>query len=117
MATNPQAEGQTRISLQISEEEKEQLTRLAKESNMTLSAYVRQVLIEAIDSDTTYARHKTRSPQPPLSIVEPIERGEDVDTMEEAKQHFLGATPLRRYRDSTAQTPHPKSSKKPPSSP
>ncbi len=54
MATNPQAEGQTKISFQISEAEKADLQRLADRSGMKLSAYIRKVLENAIMSPIVF---------------------------------------------------------------
>lgn len=55
MATNPQAPGQTKISFQISEEEKAELQKLADASGMKLSAYIRKVLLDAMAERTVYS--------------------------------------------------------------
>ena len=58
MATNPQAEGQTKINFQISDSDKATLQRLADASGMKLSAYVRMVLEDAVAAKTVYTRHR-----------------------------------------------------------
>ena len=57
MATNPQADGQTKIGFQISDEEKAALQKLADQSGMKLSAYIRMVLTQALREARIY-RHQ-----------------------------------------------------------
>lgn len=59
MATNPQAEGQTRINFQISEVDRDVLIRLAEASGMKLSAYIRLVLEEAVAEELIFKRTPT----------------------------------------------------------
>ena len=66
MPTNPQAEGQTRIMLQVSDEEKADLQVLAKASDMTLSAYIRRVLLDARAERRAY-RWVIAQPTPPAA--------------------------------------------------
>ncbi|MFA6959908.1 MAG: hypothetical protein WC205_04050 [Opitutaceae bacterium] len=58
MATNPQAEGQTKISFQISDAEKSTLQKLADDSGMKLSAYIRKVLLDAVADGVIFAHQK-----------------------------------------------------------
>ena len=72
MTTNPQAMGQTKISFQISEAEKDVLQKLADQSGMKLSAYVRKVLAEAMETGTAYTQSKiTTAPFAALAAEDP----------------------------------------------
>lgn len=54
MGTNPQAEGQTKVSFQISEEDKERLRKLANASGMKLSEYLRRVIVSALSDEIRF---------------------------------------------------------------
>lgn len=56
MATNPQAEGKTKITFQVDEADKELAKQLAKESDLSLSEYVREAFDSAIQSHRIYKR-------------------------------------------------------------
>jgi hypothetical protein len=64
MATNPQAEGQTRINFQISEVDRDTLIRLAEASGMKLSAYIRLVLEEAVAEELIFKRTHSKKSTP-----------------------------------------------------
>lgn len=66
MATNPQAEGQTRINFQISEVDRDTLIRLAEASGMKLSAYIRLVLEEAVAEELIFKRTTSKKSTPTL---------------------------------------------------
>lgn len=95
MATNPQAEGQTRINFQISNDEKAALQKLADASGMKLSAYIRKVLIEeGIQEHTIYETKKTK---PGLYIIpEP-----------DLEQDIAAEPPQAPYRTHRPDTPKP----------
>ena len=61
MGTNPQAEGQTKISFQISEKDKEKLRKLADASGMKLSEYLRRVIDSALSDETQFRTVKSHS--------------------------------------------------------
>jgi len=67
MATNPQAEGQTKISFQITEEDKRKLRELADASGMKLSEYLRHVIDSALSEETHFRVVKS---QPYLQVAE-----------------------------------------------
>lgn len=54
MATNPQAEGMTKLTFQLSEDEKEQLKQLARAAGVTMSQYIRWMLSEHLQSGNSY---------------------------------------------------------------
>ena len=70
VATNPQAAGQTKISFQISDEEKAVLQKLADASGMKLSAYIRKVLIDAVATSVTYSTERKTFAPPVLMAAE-----------------------------------------------
>lgn len=72
MATNPQAEGMTKINFQLSAEEKEQVQRLADDAGVSMSLYIRRLLADHINSGKRYSLIATRGTldaKPPLSAA------------------------------------------------
>ena len=106
--TNPQAEGQTRINFQISEDEKAALQILADASGMKLSAYIRRVLIEeGVNQHTIYETKAVRQKQQ-LSLVADEQKPYDAPpNRHDAAGEVLKARASRPAKSPTAPKPTP----------
>lgn len=56
------AEGKTKITFQVSYEEREILRELSKKSGMGVSAYVREILFTAMEKGTIFSRRTIHQP-------------------------------------------------------